>query len=63
MRQEGSVRVWGVCACELDDACGGDQSFEVLKCGGQIHLIATQVVPVSRGADDFFFFFFFFFHS
>ena len=50
MRQEGSVRVWGVCACELDDAWGGDQSFEVLKRGAP-HLVVTEVVPVGGGAD------------
>ena len=27
----------GVCA-ELDGACGGDQSFKVLRCGG-LHLV------------------------
>ena len=35
---------------ELDGAYGGDQSFEVLKCGG-FHLVVIEVVPVSGGAD------------
>ena len=35
-------------ACELDGAWGGDQSFEVLKCGG-LHLVVTEVVPVGDG--------------
>ena len=29
---------------------GGNQSFEVLKRGG-LHLVITEVVPVSGGAD------------
>ena len=33
---------------ELDGASGGNQSFEVLKCGG-LHLVITEVVPVSGG--------------
>ena len=40
----------GECALELDAAWGDDQSFEVLKCGG-LHLVVTEVVPVS-GAED-----------
>ena len=36
--------------CEFDGACGGNQSFEVLKCGG-LHLVVTEVVPVSGCAD------------
>ena len=39
----------GVHAHELDDAWGGNL-FEVLKCGG-LHLVVTEVVPVSGGAD------------
>ena len=41
------------CARELDGAWGGDQSFEVLKCGG-FHLVVSEseVVPVGGGADD-----------
>ena len=35
---------------ELDGAYGGDQSFEVLKCGG-FHLVVIEVVPVSGIAD------------
>ena len=37
-------------ACELDDALGGDLSFEVLK-GGGLHQVVTEVVPVGGGAD------------
>ena len=40
----------GVCAFELDDASGGDQSFDV-KCGG-LHQVVTEVVPVSGGEDE-----------
>ena len=38
-------------ACELDDALGGDLSFEVLK-GGGLHQVVTEVVPVGGGADQ-----------
>ena len=37
-----------MCACELDGAWGGDQSFEVLKRRG-FHLVVTEMVPVSAG--------------
>ena len=37
-------------APELDDAWGGDQSFEVLKRGG-LHLVVTAMVPVGGGED------------
>ena len=37
-------------ACELDGAWGDDLLFEVLECGG-LHLVITEVVPVSGGAD------------
>lgn len=40
----------GACACELDDASGGDQSFDV-KCGG-LHQVVIEVVPVSGGKDE-----------
>lgn len=40
----------GVCACELDDVLGSDQSFDV-KCGG-LHQVVTEVVPVSGGEDE-----------
>ena len=36
---------------ELDGASGGNQSFEVLKCGG-LHLVITEVVPVGGGEDE-----------
>ena len=39
----------GVHAHELDGAWGGNL-FEVLKRGG-LHLVITEVVPVSGGAD------------
>ena len=35
---------------ELDGAWDGDKLFEVLKCGG-LHLVVTEVVPVSGGED------------
>ena len=38
-------------ACELDGVLGGDPSYEVLKRGG-LHLVVTEVVPVSGGADN-----------
>ena len=38
----------GMCA-ELDGACGGHQSFQVLKIGG-LHLVVTEVIPV--GGDE-----------
>ena len=41
----------GECALELDGACSGDQLFEVLKSWG-IHLVVTEVVPVSGGEDE-----------
>ena len=37
--------------CKSNGALGGDQSFEVLECGG-LHLVVTEVVPVSGGADN-----------
>ena len=37
--------------CELDGTRGGDQSFEVLKCGG-LHLVLTEVVPVGGGVEE-----------
>ena len=37
-------------ACKSDGALDGDPSLEVLKCGG-LHLVVTEVVPVSGGAD------------
>ena len=40
----------GVRACKSDGALGGDPSLEVLKSGG-LHLVVTEVVPVSGGAD------------
>ena len=36
---------------ELDGASGGNQSFEVLKWGG-LHLVVTEVVPVSGSEDE-----------
>ena len=41
----------GVRVCELDGALGGDPSFEVLECGG-LHLVVTEVVPVSGSGDN-----------
>ena len=38
------------CVCEFDGACGGNQSFEVLKCGG-LHPVITEVLPVGGGVD------------
>ena len=38
----------GMCA-ELDGACGGHQSFQVVKIGG-LHLVVTEVIPV--GGDE-----------
>ena len=40
----------GECALKLDGARGGNQSFEVLKCGG-LHLVITQVVSVGGSVD------------
>ena len=40
----------GMCERESDGAWGGDLSFEVLKHGG-LHLVVTEVVPVSGGVD------------
>ena len=40
----------GECALRLDGARGGNQSFEVPKCGG-LHLVITEVVPVG-GSED-----------
>ena len=37
--------------CELGGTRGGDQSFEVLKCGG-LHLVLTEVVPVGSGVEE-----------
>ena len=39
----------GVCACEVGGALGGDLSSEVLRHGG-LHLVVTEVVPISGGA-------------
>ena len=36
--------------CELDDALGGNLSFEVLKHGG-LHLVVTEVVSLGGDAD------------
>ena len=36
---------------ELDSACGGNQSFEVLNCG-DLHLVITEVVPVGVSKDE-----------
>ena len=36
---------------ELNGACSGDQSFEVLKCGG-LHLVVTEVDPVGGDEDE-----------
>ena len=38
-------------ACESDGALGGNPSFEVLKHGG-LHLVVSEVVPISGGADN-----------
>ena len=40
----------GVRACDLDGDFGGDPSSEVLRRGG-LHLVVTEVVPISGGAD------------
>ena len=42
----GLVVTRGESVLELDGAWGGNQSFEVFKCGG-LHLVVTEVVPVS----------------
>ena len=36
--------------CELDGAWGGDLLFEIHENRG-LHLVVTEVVPVSGGAD------------
>ena len=36
---------------QLDGAWCGNQSFEVLKCGG-LHLVVTEVVQPVGGSDD-----------
>ena len=41
----------GLCAWELDGAYGGDQSFEILMCGG-FHLVVIEVVPVGGTPDE-----------
>ena len=38
-----------MCMRELDGVWGGDLSFEVLE-HGSLHLVITEVVPVSGGA-------------
>ena len=38
------------CAWELDGTCRGSPPFEVLRCGS-FHLVVTEVVPDSGGAD------------
>ena len=37
--------------CELDGPWGCDQSCEVFKRGG-LHLVVTEVVPVSGGVNE-----------
>ena len=40
----------GECTHELNPALGGSPSSEVFKRGG-LHLVVTEVVPISGGAD------------
>ena len=40
----------GECTRELNPALGGSPSSEVFKRGG-LHLVVTEVVPISGGAD------------